>query len=109
MSAPYAITATGAADSDYAISYVGGTLTVTTAALDDHGDEQDQGLRRGAADTHGVVLGLRQWRHLGQPDDPADADDDGHRRVAMSRATPTRSRPAARWIPITRSHMWPGR
>ena len=30
---PYSITASGAADSDYSISYVAGTLTVTTAAL----------------------------------------------------------------------------
>src|SRR5207248_994522 len=30
---PYAITASGAVDGDYAISYVAGTLTVTTAPL----------------------------------------------------------------------------
>ena len=30
---PYSITASGAADSDYTISYVSGTLTVTPAAL----------------------------------------------------------------------------
>ena len=30
---PYAITASGAADSDYSISYVAGSLTVTTAPL----------------------------------------------------------------------------
>src|SRR5436190_21211336 len=30
---PYAITASGAADSDYVISYVGGSLTVTPVAL----------------------------------------------------------------------------
>ena len=33
MSAAYAITASGAVDSDYTISYVGGTLTVTPATL----------------------------------------------------------------------------
>src|SRR5205085_2615308 len=30
---PYAVTASGAADTDYSISYVGGSLTVTPAAL----------------------------------------------------------------------------
>ena len=30
---PYSITASGAVDADYSISYVGGTLTVTPAAL----------------------------------------------------------------------------
>ena len=35
---PYTITASGAVDSDYSITYVAGTLTVTTAALDDHGE-----------------------------------------------------------------------
>ena len=33
---PYAITASGAADPDYSITYVAGTFTVTTAALPDH-------------------------------------------------------------------------
>ena len=33
MSAPYTITASGAVDPDYTISYVGGTLTVTPATL----------------------------------------------------------------------------
>ena len=47
--------------------------------IDDHGGQPDQGLRRGPADAHRSVLGLRQRRHLGQPDDPAHADDNGHR------------------------------
>ncbi len=76
---PYTITATGAVDSDYTISYAAGTLTVTAGGLDDHRQQPDQGLRRGAADAHGQLLGLRQWRHLRQPDHPAHADDDGHR------------------------------
>ncbi|MHB8284487.1 MAG: MBG domain-containing protein, partial [Caulobacteraceae bacterium] len=37
---PYAITASGAADSDYAISYVAGALTVTPAALTITADNQ---------------------------------------------------------------------
>ena len=40
----------GAADPNYTISYVAGTLTVTPAAADDHGQQSDQGLRRGPAD-----------------------------------------------------------
>ena len=47
--------------------------------VDDHGRQPDQGLRRGVADPDGQLLGLRQWRHLGQPDHPAHADHDGHR------------------------------
>ena len=37
---PYAITASGAADTDYTIGYVGGSLTVTTAALTITADDQ---------------------------------------------------------------------
>ena len=75
----YSITAAGAVDPDYTITYVGGTLTVTTAALTITAVQPDQGLRRGAADAHRFVLGLRQRRHLGQPDDPAHADHHGDR------------------------------
>ena len=35
---PYTITASGAVDANYSISYVTGSLTVTTAPLDDHGE-----------------------------------------------------------------------
>ena len=77
---PYPITASGAVDADYTISYVAGTLTVTPAAADDHGRQPDQGLRRGAADADGQLHRLRQRRHVGQPDHAADADHDGHRR-----------------------------
>ena len=40
MSASYTITASGAVDSDYTITYVGGTLTVTAAALTITADNQ---------------------------------------------------------------------
>ena len=43
---PYSITASGAADPDYTISYVAGTLTVTPAPLTITADNQTQGLRR---------------------------------------------------------------
>ena len=39
---PYAITASGAVDSDYSIAYVGGTLTVTPAALTITADNQSK-------------------------------------------------------------------
>ena len=93
---PYSITASGAVDSNYTINYVSGTLTVTADGADDHGQQPDQGLRRGAADPDGLVLGLRQWRHRRQPDHPADAEHAPQPPVAMSRAARTASRPAAR-------------
>ena len=49
------------------------------AALDNHAIQPDQGLRRGIVAPDGQLYGIRQWRHLGQPDDSAHADDDGHR------------------------------
>ena len=79
LGSPYTITASGAVDSDYTITYVAGTLTVTPAALTITAEQPDQGLRRGAADPDGQLLRLRQRRHLGQPDHPAHAGDDGHR------------------------------
>ena len=48
-------------------------------AADDHGEQPDQGLRRGVAYSDGQLHGLRQRRQLRQPDDSAHADDDGHR------------------------------
>ena len=47
-------------------------------AADDHRQQPDQGLRRGAADADGQLHGLRQRRHLRQPDHSADAHHDGH-------------------------------
>ena len=44
---PYAITASGAADPDYTISYVPGTLTVTPAVLTITADDQTSRIRRG--------------------------------------------------------------
>ena len=64
-----AITASGAVDSElhhHATSPA--ASTVTAGAADDHRQQPDQGLRRGAAGADGQLLGLRQRRHLGQPD-----------------------------------------
>ena len=79
VGSPYAITASGAVDSDYSISYVSGSLSVTTGRADDHGQQPDQGLRRGPADPDGELHRVRQRRYFGQPHDTADANDDGHR------------------------------
>ena len=56
-----------------------GELDGHPRGLDDHCRQPDQGLRRGSANAHHVVRGLRQWRHVGQPHDPAHADHDGDR------------------------------
>ena len=77
---PYSITAAGAVDTDYSISYVAGSLTVTTGAPDDPRGQPVQGLRRGVADPDGQLLRLRQWRHLREPDDSAHAQHNGDRR-----------------------------
>ena len=76
---PYPITASGAVDSDYSITYVAASLTVTPAPLLDHAVQPDQGLRRGIVALDGQLLGLRQRRHIGQPDDSARTDVHGHR------------------------------
>ena len=75
---PYSITASGAVDTDYTISYVAGTLTVTKAPLTITAVNQTKVYGARAAGTDGHLQRLRQWRHLGQLDDPADARHDGH-------------------------------
>ena len=61
--------ASGAVDTDYSISYVAGSLTVTAGAADDHRRQPDQGVRCGPADADRQLLRLRQRRYLGQPDE----------------------------------------
>ena len=68
---PYSITASGAVDSDYSISYVAGTLTVTPAALTITRQQPVHGLRRRAADLDSQLQRLRQRRHFGQPRPPS--------------------------------------
>ena len=74
---PYTITASGAVDSDYTISYVNGTLNVTPAALLITADNQTT-VYGGLAGPDGQLHRVRQWRHLRQPHHPAHADDHGH-------------------------------
>ena len=56
-----------------------GTLTVTAAALTITADNQTKVYGAALPTLTASYTGLRQWRHLGQPDHPAHADDDGHR------------------------------
>ena len=60
---PYTITASGAADADYTISYVAGHADGDAGAADDHGRQPEQGLRGGAAGLDGQLQRLRQRRH----------------------------------------------
>ena len=76
---PYAITASGAVDPNYTISYVAGSLTRHRRPADDHGRQPDQGLRRRPADADRPLHRVRQRRHRGQPDHAAHAHDHGHR------------------------------
>ena len=76
---PYAITASGAVDADYTISYVAGTLTVTPAALTITANNQTKVYGAALPTLTASYTRLRQWRHVGQPDHPAHADHDGHR------------------------------
>ena len=82
---PYAITASDAVDSDYAITYVAGAFTVTPGTVDDYRQQPDQRLWRGAADPDGQLQRLRQRRHLREPHHPALAHDDGRRRQPRRR------------------------
>ena len=84
-------------DSDYTISYCRRHADRHAGARDDHRRQPDQGLRRGAADADGQLLGLRQRRHRGQPHHAADADHHRHRGQPVRRPTP--SPPAARVDP----------
>ena len=79
------------------------SFNVTPAELTITAEQPDQGLRCGPADADGQLLRLRQRRHVGQPDDPADAHDDGHCRQPCRGQSLQPSPPAARSTPTTRS------
>ena len=76
---PYAITASGAVDPDYTISYVGGTLTVTPAGLTITADNQTK--------VYGAVLPALTASYSGFVNGDTSASlttqptlsDDGHR------------------------------
>ena len=81
----YSITANGAVDSDYTISYVDGSLTITPAPLTITADNQTNVYGRHATDPHRQLHGVCQWRHLGQPDHAAYAIDIGNLRKPCRR------------------------
>ena len=61
---PYSITVSGAVDSDYNISYVAGTLTVTPAPLTIAANQSEQSLRSGAAHFDGELHWTGERRHF---------------------------------------------
>ena len=72
-------------DPDYAISYVSGTLTVTTGSAHNHGQQPEQGLRCGLADPHRQLHGLGQRRYRRQSDlRRQHVADDQHRATRQS-------------------------
>ena len=77
--APTRITASGAVDPDYSITYVAGSLTVTPVALTITANNQTKVYGAAVPTLTAIYCGLRQWRHLGQLDHPAHAHHDGHR------------------------------
>ena len=68
-----------AVDADYSITYVAGSLTVTTAPLTITADNQTMVYGAASADPYGQLHRLRQRRHVDQPDDSAHPQHDRHR------------------------------
>ena len=96
----YTITASGAVDPNYTISYASGHADDRSGGVDDHGRQREHDLRRHGGDADGELHGLGQQRHGQQPDDGGDVGDGGGDEQRRAR---TRSRPAGRWIRTTRS------
>ncbi len=78
---PYSITASGAVDSDYSISYVAGQPDGHRGPTNDHCEQPEQALRRGAADSDRQLRRLCQRRYFGEPDHAANAE---HKATAAS-------------------------
>ena len=68
----YSITASGAVDANYTISYAAGTLTVDPALLNITAENKSKGVRRSAASPDGELQRVRQRRHGGEPDHAGD-------------------------------------
>ena len=99
---PYTITASGAADSDYSITYVAGSLTVTPRRLTITANNQTKVYGAGSADPDGQLLRFRQRRHPGSLTPNRRSAPPPPRPVIPA---PIPSPPAARPIPITPSLM----
>ena len=76
---PYSITASGAVDADYSISYVAGTLTVTPAALTITADNQTKVYGAALPTLTASYSGFVNGDTSASLDHPAHTDDDGHR------------------------------
>ena len=63
LGSPYAASYDGAVDSNYAISYFGGSVTVNTAPLDHHRRQPEHDLRRDDADHLPALLGVQERRY----------------------------------------------
>ncbi len=74
----YAITVSGAADPDYTISYVPGTLTVTPASLTITADNQTKVYGAALPALTASYSGFVNGDTVSQPDHAADACHDGH-------------------------------
>ena len=77
--ANYPITANGAVDNDYTISYVPGTLSVTPVGLTITADGKTKLYGAGPADVDRQLQRICQRRHRQQPHDPAAPFHHGHR------------------------------
>ena len=75
---PYSITASGAVDTDYTITYVAGTLTVTKAPLTITAVNQTKVYGAALPTLTATYYRFRQWRYLREPDHPADARHHRH-------------------------------
>ena len=75
---PYTSSCTGAADPNYTIGYVPGSVTVDAGTAHHYGLERDHGLRRHAACHHPGLRRLRQRRHVVVAHDDAHLLDDRH-------------------------------
>ena len=103
---PYAITASGAIDSDYSITYAAGSLTVTPVALTITTNNQTK-VYGGALPT---LTASYQALSMATPlpaSRPSPVSRRRPRPVAMSRATRTRSRPREPSTATTQSAMHP--
>ena len=75
---PYTISASGAVDADYTISYVSGVLTVVPKSLTISADSTTKVYRRRLADPYSQLCRLCQWRYRRQSDNTADPFHHSH-------------------------------
>ena len=73
----YSSSCSGAVDHNYAIAYVGGTVQVNAATLDNYRFVAVGGLRQCCSGTYGLLLGIRDRRQRKLSHDTADVHDDG--------------------------------